>query len=881
MNKKTKIAIICIVAILLVVGIIVIYGISNNNKVEANENPIKATSVKFSKSGQYTTTVTSDKVDLSGINADNVEISYIITNNEEVNGEINSTNETIKAKVESVTKNNNEGFDIVFTDEKASEYAPASYSVIIKDSDNGGSIQVEFPQIKLTPDIEFVTANSDTTKVTLTIDGSEFEDEITKDDIILDDSFSEMTIESISSSNKNLTMQLSGTPIRNKVVNAYLFGTISVKPNAIKDGFTNNTAKIDIKLDYADFDASSLKYADGKISGNIVVYGIADVNSLTKDNVKLDGVTVETVEKKDENTLAVTMTVNGINNVNEFADLVNNKTLKLGNTEVQIQLPQAYFYPVFDYVEKDGDNFKLTLKLYAFSGIFNNNLNSDMLSFSDDFESAKVESVKVESNGLATVILTVPANDQTVETMEINGTLTLKAGALTNNWNEVTSKECSFNRYYNGETLGRDVTLNADTLLEIQKYTRGLNTTFGKICYWGGVAGQVGSIAKTLLEATGILQSEHAQIMQELEKINTKLDAVLGGIDTIRQDLVLLMDGDNRILLSTYNSNFTKLETKVRNVNNVYARARQDLAKENPKYANIDWDNMTDAEAVEYNHALIDFITEKAKDTRNYNYVDFNNDSKELKEAFEAVTGALKSKGDYNPIMLYDQSCSYKYNFDSQCYEVRLAQRVAAETLLTKALSTLAIRYDVASDPWNVVFASLSKDYSDALKTIKSLDDIGHPAKEIKASYDQGERDPNYYPFCYVLGKKVAIRTRATTSPVERKDWKGAIYQIQSKNLRDWTDYEISTFIRRTTAETLRDEGASAGLNIAAPNLATKLYAEYVLLFQQFQIHGDYIQTRTSNFNTNKDELLSSGIVTVKGQSAEDVYKDFCIFATY
>ena len=43
----------------------------------SNKSVITATAVKYSKSGKYTTTVKSKKVDLSGINADNIEVRYM------------------------------------------------------------------------------------------------------------------------------------------------------------------------------------------------------------------------------------------------------------------------------------------------------------------------------------------------------------------------------------------------------------------------------------------------------------------------------------------------------------------------------------------------------------------------------------------------------------------------------------------------------------------------------------------------------------------------------------------------------------------------------------------------------------------------------------
>lgn len=43
----------------------------------SDKSDITATAVKFSKNGKYTTTVKSKKVDLSGINADNIEVRYM------------------------------------------------------------------------------------------------------------------------------------------------------------------------------------------------------------------------------------------------------------------------------------------------------------------------------------------------------------------------------------------------------------------------------------------------------------------------------------------------------------------------------------------------------------------------------------------------------------------------------------------------------------------------------------------------------------------------------------------------------------------------------------------------------------------------------------
>ena len=59
-----------LLAVVLVVGVFAGCGKSNKEETAV----ITATAVKYAKSGQYTTTVSSKKVDLSGITADNVEV---------------------------------------------------------------------------------------------------------------------------------------------------------------------------------------------------------------------------------------------------------------------------------------------------------------------------------------------------------------------------------------------------------------------------------------------------------------------------------------------------------------------------------------------------------------------------------------------------------------------------------------------------------------------------------------------------------------------------------------------------------------------------------------------------------------------------------------
>ncbi len=450
-----------ILALVIIGSVLTACGEPKSTPDEAEpEQAIIATAVTFAKSGKYTTTVTSDKVDLSGITAKDVEISYVDTSDialEEAQQSTATSDEedfvlpTVKVKVTGVEANANGGYDISFTDENAPLNPTNYYDINFTKLEETASAEVVYPEITLTPDVENVISNAKEAKVTLAIDGSTFEDGISESDIYLDNAFSDMEIESVSSSDKNLTVQLKGSPVRNEA-GAYQWGSVNVKPSGIKDGYADVTSKVDIQLASAYIDVTTLKSENGKINADLKAYGVVDINTLTKDNIKIDGATVEAAEKADENTVKLTIAADGVKSVNDFADLFGEKAMKLGDYETTVSVLQASFYPVFDYVEEDGDNLKLTLKLYANNGTFDKNIKAEAVTFADDFEGAKAESIKVDSDTLATLILSVPANGQTTETMAMNGTVTLAAGALANAWGDMTSKEASYTRDYSGES---------------------------------------------------------------------------------------------------------------------------------------------------------------------------------------------------------------------------------------------------------------------------------------------------------------------------------------------------------------------------------------------------------------------------------------------
>lgn len=892
MSKTVKRAISLLLVAVLLVG--TFSGCIKSNKEE--EAAITATSIKFTKSGQYTTTVTSKKFDLSSIAADNIEVKYADPNSNAVieegfsedmsETELIDTLYSLKAKVDSVSENSSGGYDISFTDDKAAELTPGDYLIVFKsisDSNAYTYVDVDFPEITVTSDIEFVTAEDKETKVTLTLDGSEYTDSVTADQIVLGNAFSDMQVASVSASDKNLTVQLTGTPVQNSV-GAYQWGTVGVKPAALKDGYQNVTTQINIIPAINYLDSETLKFESGKIIADLKVYNFDDISSLTNNNIKIDGVTVETAEKADDNTVKLTISADGVKNVNDFAALVSGKTLTLGENVSDISLAPASFYPVFDYVGEDGDNLQMTMILYANNGTFAPELKADAVSLDSGFKGGKVDEIKVDTDTTATLNITVPANGQNADDLNIEGEIILSAGSLISNWGDPTSTESRHTREYNNEGLGRDVpvgsnvTLNTATLLEIQKYTRGLDTVFGSICYYGQAAGAVYGLVKSILEATGVLESEHEQVMKALSQLSKKLDQVFEYIEVVRQDIVKVQSLSVQNMLVLYNTQLELLDSTTDTLNRIYEKAKKDLAREDSKYANVKLDQLTDDEAAEYSHAVTDYILSRtgAGHETDTNYGDFINTFNTFIDCYREICKQVARKTSDNPISLYDESCALNYNFDSECYAFRVAQREYVRSLLVKAYAVIALRYDAVNDPDNPNMEAAIELFKNAINRLDDLDKLVGPAPE---DVDMESNNPNLYPYSYVFGYRVKLdyakeKTAAAAAKAygNNTNKSNRAITMPDGSQRDWTLHEKTSFISRTNGKSIKENLAAAGFE-QKYQLAYKVEFAYALFMPAFS--ASYY-----DMDSNQEKSGESGIQFI-AYSTAGPYNPFYVVKCY
>ena len=75
--RKMKRLLSLVLTLVMTVSIFTACGENKKEEKKENKAAITATAVKFSKDGKYTTTVSSKKVDLSGVNEENVEVRYL------------------------------------------------------------------------------------------------------------------------------------------------------------------------------------------------------------------------------------------------------------------------------------------------------------------------------------------------------------------------------------------------------------------------------------------------------------------------------------------------------------------------------------------------------------------------------------------------------------------------------------------------------------------------------------------------------------------------------------------------------------------------------------------------------------------------------------
>ena len=148
-----------------------------------------------------------------------------------------------------------------------------------------------------------------------------------------------------------------------------------------------------------------------------------------------------------------------------------------------------------------------------------------------------------------------------------------------------------------------------------------------------------------------------------------------------------------------------------------------------------DVSSFTDEEAYAYSDKVVDYIIDHASEKKNRLYASYESNYDHMYTALIDVAKKLNRTDGTNPMLRYDELCSKKYNFDSQCYEFRCAQRETALMLMGKGMAIVAAMEKGFSQPSGASFRSAKAAVSAAAKRIDDefTLNLGYPASKIKA----------------------------------------------------------------------------------------------------------------------------------------------------
>ena len=98
--------------------------------------------------------------------------------------------------------------------------------------------------------------------------------------------------------------------------------------------------------------------------------------------------------------------------------------------------------------------------------------------------------------------------------------------------------------------------------------------------------------------------------------------------------------------------------------------------------------------------------------------------------------------------------------------------------------------------------------------------ELGYSCENLTNRNVDRDFDEEYYPYSYVLKKKICVKESADYGSCTYSRWGGAILNGKDNYKGDnWTEAELDAFFYRAGGKTLQQELASAGINIKNPLL--------------------------------------------------------------
>lgn len=755
-----------------------------------------ASAVNYNADGSYTTQITLENANFKGLTANDITVVYSVFDKEayhaalkeNADGNTDDNNDVdideyfsdAQAEVTAVDADDST-MTVSFVDDKAAENVTNGYSVFIESKNIGAFVNVEFTDYIITPEVEYVLSSDEDIQLTLKLENGEFSEDISKDHISLGGSFEGMEIEGISATEKSLTIQLEGKPTKFKSAGAYIDGLVYVDKDGIKNAHTATLAKVPVQTVRAYFESDKMTANGSTVTVPLTLIDIVDLDSLTKNSFSFDsGVTVTGCTKDSDTQVTLTMTVDGAKDKNSAAKVLNGQTVKIGNDyEFTASFASATFYSVLDYVEEDGGDLKLTLDLYVHGGTFADKLTNEMFSFGYDFEKASVVSVERTDDYAAELIISVPESGQTEETLDMYGEILLAAGTLVNRWGDKTEERAECLKRFVQSDMSRD--LSEVDINNIKNIVGGFgNTTFGTIksVASGAVTGV--NAVKTILEMTGLIQSEHAEVMNKLNEISNQLKQIQGTLAQILQLVKLVQKAQYETLLQDFNAAISAINSDCNYLEQYFAAG-----------ADLGWQPDDDAPVEDWNNYIQKMLDEE--DNNNLKFFDFKETVLHLKDQYGYAARQLALTDETNPLYLVDEICTLTYNFDTGAYPERVGYRVNVQHALERALSYLALFYGTDNQENNNLYTN----------AMNGMDN--HEVEKIEYPWPYSVGAVGDHIYCYTLNTWIRAEDYYYISH-SAKGSAAILNDIDYSPNRNFTPEEMDDFVSRMSGRTFRQE---------------------------------------------------------------------------
>ena len=640
-------------------------------------------------------------------------------------------------------------FEDTCTDHRYTE----SYTIFINSKGIAATVNVNRQNISISvaeSDAEKkVYASDKEVTFSVAIDGSKFSGGLSVSDIHLGGSFEGMQAKILSKADENFTLQLKGELKKYEDANVYLDGTVEIDPAGMENASGSVSLSVPVTVAAARLVAEEFRMQGADFTvpvelGDVAALGL-NFSSLTKDDFTFEksvsleeaeeeensGIVVSDFQKTGDTRGVLTLSIENAADRNAAAKILSGCTVKIDCEQpvtFAAGISAAGFYPVLDYAEQKGGEIELTLIRHADNGKFGQ-LSEEMLSFRDDFEGARILSLKQTDDLNATLVIAVPADGQTAETLNKDGTIELASGALVNVWGDVSTEPVSHFRNYSQDSMGRD--LSQSDVDVIKNIVGGFgNTAFGTISgVASGAASGVNGII-TVLELTGIRKSERVM----LEEITQKLTQIQETLSMQTEMLEKLQQNDLQKDVETFDTLLMNLNQRCDRVQKYLETAALDPKKnvglalptepvqgideKGNKFNESDEDFQIRKQQYEndmesYGGELVNRIREKEQ-AKISSYIDFTSTYKELATYFNDVANAVLKT---SIIDQYDELCTYLFNFETQTYPSRYAFRFDIYCALARAISLLMVYY--GNDLDNGTLSDLAPLFVDATEALK------------------------------------------------------------------------------------------------------------------------------------------------------------------